>query len=324
MRNRKKHEVRSALNIFSLKHLALQLGTTEEEIISLNENIKDHFKAERREFKKEDGSTKVRIFYHPSKRLKKLLKAIDIFLLKKIKLPDSLHGARKGRSNITNARQHVEKRFVFNTDIENFFPTIKPYNIYQLFIRLKCSHEVARSLTRLCTADNHVPQGYNTSPTIANLVLSPVTKRVEGLFKKQGLKPTALVDDVTISGHKNPNNFIKTTEKIVKEAGFRIKPEKTHSFHSSNQQKVTGVVVNKKLNIDKDYFKEIRTHLHICKKFGPSKLLLREIVNRKNENIETLSALKSNLRGRLAYIKNINPLKAEKLINTFEAINWEN
>jgi RNA-directed DNA polymerase len=324
MRNRKKQEVRDVLNIFSIKHLALQLGTTKEEIISLNESIKDHFKAERREFKKKDGTIKVRIFYHPSKRLKKLLKAIDTFLLKKIKLPDSVHGARKGCSNVTNANQHVGKQFVFNTDIENFFPTIKPYNVYQLFIRLKCSHEVARVLARLCTADNHVPQGYNTSSTIANLVLSPVMRRIENLFKKRGLKPTSLVDDVTVSGDRDADIFIKTIEKIIKEAGFKVKPGKTHSFHRSRQQKVTGIVVNEKLNIDKDYFKELRVHLHICKKFGPTKLLNRGVINRRKEKIETLYALKSNLRGRLSYIKNINPIKEEKLLNTFKTINWNN
>ncbi|MHB8131927.1 MAG: reverse transcriptase domain-containing protein, partial [Mobilitalea sp.] len=166
MKEDKKREV---LNIKSLKHLALQLHVAEKDIVNVADAIGDHFHCQPKEIKKNDGTIKARKIYHPSPKLKTILKAIDVHLLGKIELPQEMHGGRKSHSNVTNAKEHVGKKYVSNYDIKNFFPTIRPDMVYRLFVGLKCSPDVARCLTRLCTADKHVPQGYNTSPRIANL-----------------------------------------------------------------------------------------------------------------------------------------------------------
>ena len=115
-----------------------------------------------------------------------------------------------------------------------------------MFRRLKCSPEVSKYLTRLCTADNHVPQGYNTSSAIANLVLVPATERLQGLAKKHGMSLGTFIDDICFSGNNNPAKYMKTIEKIINECGYRLKSEKTTLMKKNQQQKVTGVVVNVK------------------------------------------------------------------------------
>ncbi len=88
MRNPKIIETNKALNIFSLKHLSLQLGISVTELIDVSDNIKSHYTIEVKELLKSDGSLKKkRLIYHPSARLKKILISIDKYLLHRIKLP---------------------------------------------------------------------------------------------------------------------------------------------------------------------------------------------------------------------------------------------
>src|SRR6266550_7065776 len=47
------------------------------------------------------------------------------------------HGFTRKRSIITNARQHRNRRYVFNLDLENFFPSINFGRVRGYFIRDK-------------------------------------------------------------------------------------------------------------------------------------------------------------------------------------------
>ena len=168
-----KLELRDSLNIKSLKHLSLQIGIPEDTILDVVNNIKDHYRKFVIKKKRSDGTVKIRVIYHRSRKLEKILRSINANLLSKIKLLDVVHGARKGHSNVTNAKAHIGKKYVLKLDIADFFPSISYKNVYNLFIKLKCSPDVARVLTKLCTADHHVPQGYNTSPLLAVFIMDP-------------------------------------------------------------------------------------------------------------------------------------------------------
>ena len=321
MRNRNSFEVRDSLNIFDLKHLNLQLGIPKDELCDVSENIKEHYNSEIISIKKPDDTIKERVIYHPTERLRKILEAIDDYLLKKIKLPDYIHGARKGHNNITNAEPHVGKKHVLTSDIADCYPSISVRKVRSLFIRLKCTPEVSACLTKLCTADNHLPQGYNTSPRIAVLVLQPATDRIWRLCKKYGITFTVYIDDLTMSGNKDLSPFKKTIDKIINDYGLKIKSEKTKPLSQNQQHKVTGIVVNKKINVDKESFNSMRYTLHICKKYGPANII-GKVTDSKGRKIETVERLKNNLRGKLNYIKNINPQKANNLMIVFNDIRW--
>lgn len=321
MRNQRLLETKNALNIQSLKHLALQIGIKEDEISDIALNIKKHYVISEIKQTKSDGEVKVREIYHPSKQLKKLLKAINTHLLKKIKLSAVVHGARKKHSILTNAEVHVGKRNLLGFDIKKCFPSIKPYNVFNMFRRLNCSPEIAKCLTRICTADNHVPQGYNASPAIANLALMPLTERLRCLAKKHGQSLSTFIDDITFSGNDNPAKYSKTIEKIINECGYKLKAEKTVSMKKTQQQKVTGVVVNVKPNIDKKIYQELKKTIHICQKFGPL-TMLGKIKNKEGDLIDTSDKLRNHLSGRINYVNQLNPTKAQKLREKFNGIIW--
>jgi len=65
----------------------------------------------------------------------------------------------------------------------------------------------------------------------------------------------------------------------------------------------------------------MRYTLHICKKYGPANII-GKVTDSKGRKIETVERLKNNLRGKLNYIKNINPKKANNLMIVFNDIRW--
>jgi RNA-directed DNA polymerase len=317
----KSFENREFINIFSLKHLALQLKIPVEELLAVSGDIDQHYKLQLLKQEKKDGSTKIRNIYHPSDRLTQILKAIDRRLLKQIKLVKAVHGARHHHSNVTNAKEHVCKKYVQNIDIKDFYPNVRSKIVYQTFIRLQCSPDVARCLTRLCTADNHLPQGYNTSPRLANLVLTPAIERIDNLCEQQALNFSILADDLTISGNKNPARLLRTIEKILGQYGFKTN-EKTVLKNKEEQQIVTGVVVNKKLNIPDKEYRSLRRLLHECQQKRPCDVM-STLVDRQKRPFDSVEKFRRHVEGRIGYLAAINPLKASRLKTTLAAIHWD-
>ena len=68
----------------------------------------------------------------PSRRLKKIQKAINKKILQPIPLPSFLHGAVKGKSTKTLALQHVGMLFVLSVDIKDFYPNIHFSKIFDI------------------------------------------------------------------------------------------------------------------------------------------------------------------------------------------------
>lgn len=322
MRNPQKKEDLERLKLKSLKHLALQIGIAENELTYVAEHLKNFYWMATRDISIEDGTKKVRNIYCAEPRLKRILKNINKLLLKRCKMLDCVHGARSGHSNITNASVHVGKKNVLKLDIMNFFPSVSNDRVFDLFFdTLKCSPEVAHLLTRLCTADYHLPQGFNTSPSIANMILQTVIRRIKGFCDKQGLNFTVYVDDITISGNKDISQFEPTIKKIIVESQFKIKSEKTCYLPNHKQQKVTGLIVNQKINIPKKYYEGTRGNLLDCKSNGPLSLLSRISLD-SGKQITSVIKLKEYLHGKINYITQVNPISGAKLTDIFNSITW--
>ena len=71
-------------------------------------------------FPKSNGG--VRIISEPIEALKEILQLILFHLEVSYEPLDSSHGFIADRSILTNAKSHVRKHWVFNADLEKFFP----------------------------------------------------------------------------------------------------------------------------------------------------------------------------------------------------------
>jgi RNA-directed DNA polymerase len=173
----------------------------------------------------------------------------------------------------SNALPHVAKKFVMNIDLEDYFPSIKASRVRKLFKSkyFQFNDDVALTLALLLTRNGSLPTGAPTSPVVANLITMPLDKELMKYCLINNIDYTRYADDLTFS----TNEFIAAEtiaqiKAIVVKHKFTVNEKKFRIQSAMRQQKVTGLVVNQKVNVDRKYIKQIRAMLHHTKTEGVS------------------------------------------------------
>lgn len=196
---------------------------------------------------------------------------------KKIPRPIS-HGFRRGASIMTNAAVHRRRRYVFNADIADFFGSITFGRVWRYFEKNKdfaLPTEVAKLLAQIACDDGKLPQGSPCSPVISNLIGQILDVRLATLARKHGCSYSRYADDLTFSTNKAgfPKSIAVEIEKgkwivgqalttILKKSYFELNPAKTRMQYRDSRQEVTGLLVNKRINVRPEYRKMVRAMTH--------------------------------------------------------------
>lgn len=186
------------------------------------------------------------------------------------------HGFKRHRSIITNALKHQKRRYVFNIDLQDFFPAINFGRVRGFFIKdanFVLRPSIATILAQITCHENGLPQGAPSSPVISNLVGHVLDIRLCKLASAHGCTYSRYADDITFSTNRPdfPTGIAKRSagephkweagnelEKAVIRGGFAINPLKTRMQYRSSRQAVTGLVVNRKVNIRAEYRHSVR------------------------------------------------------------------
>lgn len=176
----------------------------------------------------------------PHKELKILQKRINSYIIGNIPMPEFAFGGVKGKDNILNAKQHKGQKYVFQTDMKDFYPYITNKMVYKMFVDKGFSPDVARVLTKLTTYKGHLPQGAPTSTTIANYVFEPTGRKIEQKLNGQ-MRFSTFVDDITISSQSDFKNTTPDIIDILLNDGYKISHNKT--TYKSGIKEITGVRV---------------------------------------------------------------------------------
>jgi len=296
------------LHIKDLDRLALKLSTPVDYLLKWDSKIPFHYHK-----KTIITKGKSRELLIPVPELRNIQRKILDNILN-FDFPSYIHGGISDRSIITNAKTHLSQKWVMCLDIKDFFPSVHFKRIYNSFISLSCSPDIATLLTHFTTYDYQLPQGAPTSPAIANMVLYGLDKRLFNLCKIKRLKYSRYFDDITISGSLNPKSLIKKCELIINQEGFRINKKlgKLRLMSSNEEQSVTGLLVNgKKLQISSEKIKEIQNIL--------DKLISKDFsIFFDKEPIK----LKAEMEGHLAFLKSVDPQITKSLKQKFDKIDW--
>ena len=249
---------------------------------------------------KPNGST--RVLYDIEDPLRLLQQKVKRHILDLVPLPTCVHGGVRCCSVVTNARPHVGKAVVFCLDIKNFYPSIRPHVVRTIFAALGFGSQNADTLTDITTWENHVPQGCVTSTALANLAMFRVDTRLLGLARQQGFAYTRWIDDLTLSGSRRLLDFRGLVQRIVGEEGFSVKPEKTQTMTSGMRQVVTGVVVNRKLNLARE----------------ERQLIRQKVLRLRSSHKPTDDAL-DRIRGKMSWLSQVNPILGARLAKRMHA-----
>ena len=197
-----------------------------------------------------------------------------------------------GRSIVDNARRHTGRDVVVRIDLKDFFPTITHREVRKVFERLGYPYRVANLLANLCTVDGHLPQGAPTSPSLSNLVCQRLDRRFAGLRRKLKFWYTRYADDLVFSSN-NPKlpSLIPFFKEVIQEEGFEVNDAKVQVMRQGQQQKVTGVVVNRKPNVSREQRRRLRAALHRLKTQGPDAVVLKS----RKPDADPLAVLQGHL-----------------------------
>ncbi|MCP4236821.1 MAG: RNA-directed DNA polymerase, partial [Aestuariibacter sp.] len=266
-----------------------------------------------------------RLIESPKTRLKMIQRQINDNILAHAPIHKSAHGFRKGRSCISHAAQHVKKQYVFVFDLAHCFPSIQWPQVYQVFRGFGYQPSVAKYLTAICTHQSyprhelltqlddeqhsllkhrHLPQGAPGSPALSNAVLFGLDRRIRGLAGSLNLVYSRYADDMVLSGntHRSWLFLEALVGAICLEQGFTLNYRKSRILRPQQKQKITGIVVNEKPNIDRRYYDRLKAILTNCVRHGLH-----------SQNHGNHPDFRAYLLGSIQHVKSLNEAKGNKL-----------
>lgn len=235
--------------------------------------------------------------------------------------------------NITDgAKLHTNQAYVYNIDLKDFFDTITfprvkrvlslpPFNLTDereplgFVIASLCCHPKKiikdNNGNQVEEIRNCLPQGAPTSPILTNIVCRNLDRHLAGLARRFRAKYSRYADDITFSCNynifKNNSEFIKELHRIVeKEQGLEINLDKTRMQTSNQCQEVTGLIVNKKVNINKSYIKQLRLWLHYWEIFGierAQQYFVKQYIKERGHVKSHNAHLENVICGKLDYMR---------------------
>lgn len=281
-----------SLNLFDCKD--------EKKYIKILYSISNNIKANYKIYKIKKNNGKYRKIYAPSPLLKLIQRRILTHILETKTISKYATAYHKNLSLKDNASPHINQKIILKLDIKNFFESISFLEVYNSCFPIEYfPKNVGMLLTYLCTYDDHLTQGSPTSAYISNLVMKEFDEEIGNFCLDNKINYTRYSDDMTFSGDFKPGEVIIKVRKMLYKLGLELNNEKIHVVKRSNQQTVTGLVVNEKVQTSSKYRKDIRKNLYYINKYGLTSHLKRCGI------VETKKYLNS-LYGKILYVLQID------------------
>lgn len=191
---------------------------------------------------------------------------------------------------VENAKVHVNKKFVLNIDLKDFFPSISARQVKEIFSStcFNFNEQISTALALLTTYEGKLPIGAPSSPVISNFVcleldlaLKEFCQKINSeyfyndnnkllhkkkqfvFFETYDIAYSRYADDITFSSNiPISTEMLSNIISIIHQYGFELNEKKLRFKLSNRKQTVTGLTVNEKVNIDRKLLKKIRAMLH--------------------------------------------------------------
>ena len=249
-----------------------------------------------------------RSIYHPAKETKAVQYALMQLLLNKLPIHDIAVAYRRGfKSPLKNtAEKHAQFKYTVNIDIKNFFPSIKPDDLFtSIYLCRKediFTNEEKKLITNILFINmynkNCLAVGAPSSPIISNIVMLEIDKLIITAAQRlvQNFALTRYADDITLSCNERGicNKFVDSIKKILETVNnpkLALNTEKTSFSSKGTKRYVLGLSImpNSKISIGR----ERKRYIHH---------LLNKI---KYNNINKEKYI--YLRGMLSFILDVEP-----------------
>ena len=220
------------------------------------------------------------------------------------------HGFVPGRSVLTNALPHAGHRFVLNLDLRDFFPSTSVGRVMAVLQLppFSLAKEGAYLVANLCCDQGSLPQGAPTSPLLTNAVCQRLDRRLQQLATRHRCTYTRYADDLTFSCNRPVFRaaFHQELNATLAAEGYQQNEQKQRLQTPETRQEVTGIVVNDRPNVPREYVRQIRAMLHNweTKGYEAASATLRQHYGKGKAKTEKGKApkLERVLAGKIAYL----------------------
>lgn len=178
----------------------------------------------------------LRLLERPSWALRAVQRRVLHGILDAIPPHEAAHGFRRGRSVASHAAPHAGKRVVLALDLEDFFASIPAGRVFGVFRTAGYPAPVARVLAGLCS--NRLPPAvWAARPRVEDDWA--LGRRLASRHLPQGAPTSPALEE-----------------------GFRLNTRKTRVMKRGARQRITGVVVNERVNTPRAGYDRLRAALH--------------------------------------------------------------
>ena len=177
--------------------------------------------------------------------------------------------------------------------------------------------------------DDKISHGFKRKRSIiTNLIGHVLDIHLLRLASRNGCTYSRYADDLTFSTNKTefPSCIAKRTvgeehqwspgndlARLVKKSGFEINPLKTRMQYRDSRQEVTGLVVNRKVNVRSEYRHTVRAMVHRLFTKGSFELVNRITDDKGAVALNKMAGTTNQLHGMLGFIDGVD-LYNKKLI----------
>ena len=286
-----------------LTSIEQDLGFTARTLYGLSNNLEKHY--HNVYIPKSDGTK--RKLSVPDLILKRVQKSIADNILTQYPISNYAKAYKAGSSVQLNALPHVGKNKILKLDIEGFFDNILYSRVKDVVFREdKFSEPIRILLTMLCYYKESLPQGAPTSPAITNIIMYEFDETVGAFCNNKKIAYTRYCDDMTFSGDFDEREIISFVKEELFKLGLFLKNRKTAVVPHTKRQTVTGIVVNEKIGLTKEYKNKIRQEIYYIKKYGIDEHLSKIGEPNKQHYLNSLN-------GRIAFVLQTIPNNEEFL-----------
>lgn len=193
---------------------------------------------------------------------------------------------------------HKSARFIFHTDIKDFFPSITTDH-FAIILQSHSSliqeagywyEDTCEVISRICFRRNHLCIGTVSSPAISNIIMYTFDETLHRYCDEHGYRYSRYADDIYISSHSFiPQTVKNVVEDQLQQKGFIMNPEKTWFKSKKCCRRVTGLILteNGRISVGSEMRRTIK------------KMIYNRIVNGLGDPDVIL--------GYLAFLKDVEP-----------------
>ena len=227
-------------------------------------------------------------------------------LLSRIQTPEYLQSGKKGYSNVSNAKVHLNSVNLLTTDIKSFFPSTKKIMIFDFFYnQMECSADISNIFSDLCTFNGHVPTGSRISMPLAFWANSRMFSELHLLAIKHHVKMTVYVDDLTFSGDNVNKLFKSVVRKIISRHNQIMHPDKTKLYRKDDAKLITGIVVKgDKLLVKNEQHKNLFSDIECWKAIKDTPNAIQSTVaKRLIGRVQSMSVIECKFKDKVRTIR---------------------